>query len=199
LSGQATAAEYQQVLQSLVYFNAADDVTTSDRTITISVTDANLPPLTATTSASVTLEVETDQAAIDDVILQKFLQKYTADNGLTNVQQLGPLYYVIDDPGAGLNPTINDSVDVDYTGFTLQLNSQNDLELAAPFETNDGAQFQLTRVIRGWQEGIPLLRTGGVGTLLIPSALAYGTTGTPNGDFINEVLVFDVELNQILT
>lgn len=193
LSGQATAAEYQQVLQSLVYFNVADEVTASDRTLTISVTDENLPAVRATTSTAVVLEIETDQAVIDDVILQK----YIADNNLT-VEQLGPMYYVIDDPGSGLNPTINDFVDVDYTGYTLQLNSQNELERAAPFESNIGAQFQLSRVIRGWQEGIPLLRTGGVGTLLIPSAWAYGTTGTPNGDFVNEVLIFDVELNQIL-
>ena len=194
LSGEATAAEYQQVLQSLVYFNASDNVSVGDRSISISVTDSSLPDEIATSSTIADLDIETDQAVIDDTILLKF----AADNNLT-VEQVGALYFVIEDPGSGVSPTVDDFVDVDYSGHTLQLNAQNELELSEAFEAIDGAQFLLSRVIEGWQIGIPLLQTGGVVTLLIPSSLAYGTTGTPTGDFINEVLIFDVELNQVLS
>ena len=148
----------------------------------------------ATSSTIADLDIETDQAVIDDTILLKF----AADNNLT-VEQVGALYFVIEDPGSGVSPTVDDFVDVDYSGHTLQLNAQNELELSEAFEAIDGAQFLLSRVIEGWQIGIPLLQTGGVVTLLIPSSLAYGTTGTPTGDFINEVLIFDVELNQVLS
>jgi FKBP-type peptidyl-prolyl cis-trans isomerase len=44
--------------------------------------------------------------------------------------------------------------------------------------------------------GIPKFKEGGNGTLLIPSALGYGSTGTGSIPG-NTVLVFDVELIDI--
>jgi len=194
LTGSATAAQYQQVLRTLTYFNASDVVTTSDRTISVTISDAELPAETSSATADITVNVETNQAVIDEAVIQK----YIADNNITNVQTDGALHYVIHEPGTGLNPTLNDFINVDYVGNLIVLNEQNDLVVGPVFDANNGLDLPLSGVIRGWQVGLQKLRTGGSATLLIPSSLAYGSTGNNAGDFANEVLLFDVTLNRIL-
>lgn len=66
------------------------------------------------------------------------------------------------------------------------------------FERGGPARFSLLRVIKGWQQGIPGMREGGVRVLTIPSDLAYGPAGNapligPDAD-----LVFVVELVEIV-
>jgi FKBP-type peptidyl-prolyl cis-trans isomerase FkpA len=60
-----------------------------------------------------------------------------------------------------------------------------------------GITFNLQGVIAGWTEGIPFFKEGGTGKLLLPSALGYGKSGT-NGIPKNSVLIFDIELLQVL-
>ena len=194
LTGTATADQYQQVLRSLTYYNAAEVVSTSARNIKVTINDSTQPADSQSAIGNIQLNIETDQAVIDDAVIQK----YMADNGIT-AEQDGALYYVIHDPGTGLNPTINSTVNVDYTGNTIVLDAQNDLVKGPVFETNDGAEFPISGVIAGWRIGVPKLKSGGSATLLIPSSLAYGSTGNSEGDFQNTVLLFDVTLNQILT
>lgn len=195
LNGSATPEEYQAVLRSLTYYNAADTVSTSGREVNIEVFNNNLPPADSSAAARIDLSVETTQTVIDDAILQKFI----ADNGLNATAVNEGLYAVIDEPGTGLNPTVNSTVRVAYTGKFLTLNSQNQLVEGGTFDASSaaGISFPLSNVIRGWQLGIPVFKTGGSGKLLIPSHLAYGTSGTGSIP-PNAVLVFDVELLQIV-
>jgi FKBP-type peptidyl-prolyl cis-trans isomerase len=51
----------------------------------------------------------------------------------------------------------------------------------------------LSNLIKGWQEGIPGMKPGGVRRLLIPAAQAYGSQEQP-GIPANSDLVFDIEL-----
>ncbi|HEX7847962.1 MAG TPA: FKBP-type peptidyl-prolyl cis-trans isomerase, partial [Chitinophagaceae bacterium] len=58
--------------------------------------------------------------------------------------------------------------------------------------------FQLgtSSAIRGWDEGIPLFKQGGKGTLFIPGFLAYGNN--PNSAFKPfAALKFDIELLEV--
>jgi FKBP-type peptidyl-prolyl cis-trans isomerase len=63
------------------------------------------------------------------------------------------------------------------------------------FERGEPIAFPLNGVIQGWQKGVPGMKIGGVRRLTIPSALAYGPQGTPDGSIPPDSdLVFVIQL-----
>ena len=84
-------------------------------------------------------------------------------------------------------------VKVHYTGW---LTDEKGTIFDSSVTRNEPAEFGLDRVIKGWQEGIPGMKPGGVRRLKIPAALAYGDRAV--GDIpANSTLVFEVELLEI--
>lgn len=96
------------------------------------------------------------------------------------------LYYVIDEPGTGKQPTPTSNVTVAYKGYFTN-------KTVFDAGSTIGVTFNLQQVIKGWTEGIPYFKEGGSGKLLIPATLGYGSNyynGIPAGS----VLIFDVKL-----
>ena len=104
------------------------------------------------------------------------------------------LKYKILQKGKGDFPEKGDKVVVHYTG-KLEDGTVFDssVERNVPFEFTLGQG----RVIKGWEEGLALMKVGGKRTLIIPSELGYGARGA--GDRIppNATLIFEVELVEI--
>lgn len=120
----------------------------------------------------------------------QLIQDYLANNDLKAEKTDEGLYYIITREGAGEKPNISSTVTVNYKGY---LRSGDIFD--SSYDRGRASTFALTGVIQGWQIGIPKLRVGGSGMLLIPGNLAYGKN-PPSNSIIgeDEVLLFDIEL-----
>ena len=96
--------------------------------------------------------------------------------------------------GAGCPVTATDTITANYTGVTWSTGETFDSTYDAAFGHKTPAQFPLSGVIPGWQQGIPGMKVGGTRELVIPAALAYGPSGSPPKIGPNESLVFVVTL-----
>ena len=89
--------------------------------------------------------------------------------------------------GDGPSPAATDNVTVNYKGTLID---------GKEFDSGNGISFPLNGVIKGWTEGLQLMKVGGSTRFFIPSDLAYGPAGPPNiGP--NSTLIFDVDLLSI--
>jgi FKBP-type peptidyl-prolyl cis-trans isomerase len=96
--------------------------------------------------------------------------------------------------GEGAAAQSGDTVSVTYTGYlTDGTVFDSNVGSETPFEV----QLGVGQVIPGWDEGLVGMQVGGKRLLVIPSDLAYGSTGA--GDVIpaNATLTFEVTLLEI--
>jgi FKBP-type peptidyl-prolyl cis-trans isomerase len=115
-----------------------------------------------------------------------FLEKFIAE-GATKTAS-GLTYKHIKE-GTGPSPKETDIVKVHYHG-TLTDGTVFD----SSRERGKEVSFPLNRVIRGWTEGVQLMKVGGLTKFIIPSELAYGDAGAPPKIRGGETLIFEVEL-----
>ena len=100
------------------------------------------------------------------------------------------LKYVTVVEGTGASPKETDVVTVHYTGRLL-----DGTVFDSSVERGEPTSFPLQMVIKGWTEGLQLMKVGGKTVFYIPSNLAYGEQGTPGGPIgPNADLIFEVEL-----
>lgn len=85
----------------------------------------------------------------------------------------------------------DDTVTIHYTGW---LTDAKATKFDSSLDTGKPATFPLNRLIKGWQEGIPGMKPGGVRRLKIPAELAYGARGAGDAVPPNATLVFEIEL-----
>lgn len=101
------------------------------------------------------------------------------------------LEYIEVEAGSGVQAEAGKTVSVHYTGkFQDGRVFDSSIPRGEPITFKLGAG----NVIRGWDEGIALMKVGGKAQLIIPPALAYGERGAGGVIPPNTTLIFDVEL-----
>ena len=106
----------------------------------------------------------------------------------------GLLYKISKSNPEGKAPKAGDIVAVHYAGkLTNGKEFDNSFKRGEPIEFSVG----VGQVIKGWDEGILLLKEGEAATFLIPSELGYGARGAGGVIPPNAWLIFDVELVKV--
>ncbi len=91
--------------------------------------------------------------------------------------------------GEGRQPKATDKVVVHYRGRLI-----DGTEFDSSYKRGQPAEFAVNGVIKGWTEGLQLLKEGGKAELYVPANLAYGSRGAGGLIGPEEALVFEVEL-----
>lgn len=100
------------------------------------------------------------------------------------------LQYSVLTEGTGASPGPEDVVTVHYRGRLVDGG-----EFDSSYMRGQPATFSLGQVIRGWTEGLQLMKEGAKWQLVVPPGLGYGERGVPNSPIgPDAVLIFDIEL-----
>jgi FKBP-type peptidyl-prolyl cis-trans isomerase len=98
------------------------------------------------------------------------------------------LQYKVLTEGYGKTPKAADNVTVNNKGTFI-----NGAEFDSSYKRRKPATFQVDKVIRGWTEGLQLVKEGSKWQLFVPPELGYGDRdGGPVSP--NSTLIFEVEL-----
>lgn len=108
------------------------------------------------------------------------------------------LQYQILKEGSGAQAKAGDMATVHYTGWLYDPNApefkgkkfDSSVDRGQPFQFGLGAGM----VIRGWDEGVALMKEGEKRRFILPAQLAYGSNAVGGIIPANATLVFDVEL-----
>ncbi len=103
------------------------------------------------------------------------------------------LQYKVLASGTGDFPKAADKVKVHYRGTLI-----DGTEFDSSYGRGEPAVFGVNQVIKGWTEALQLMKVGDKWMLYIPSELAYGENGAGQMIAPNSVLVFEVELLEIV-
>ena len=121
---------------------------------------------------------------------EEFLSGNLSKNGIVALPS-GIQYRVIEE-GEGARPGMESTVKVHYRGSKI-----NGLEFDSSFARGVPEQFAVSSVLKGWQEVLPLMKTGATWQVFVPPELAFGARGNPPVG-PNEALIFDLKLVEIV-
>jgi len=122
----------------------------------------------------------------------KFLEENRKKPGVKEIP--GGLQYEVITMGTGPKPSDTSIVKVHYDGFLL-----NGTKIDSSRDRGEPYTTPLSRVIRGWTEGIQLMPVGSRFKFYIPYTMGYGLQGSGESIPGGSVLIFDVELIDIVT
>jgi FKBP-type peptidyl-prolyl cis-trans isomerase FklB len=102
------------------------------------------------------------------------------------------LQYKVIKEGTGAKPKATDTVSVNYRGTLI-----DGTEFDSSYKRGQPATFPLNGVIKGWTEGVQLMKTGSKYQFFVPANLAYGERAVSPDIGANATLIFEVELLDI--
>ena len=136
---------------------------------------------------------EAAKAALDsqNVFLEK---NKSAEGVITTASGLQYKYMVKSIDSTAKSPVLTDKVRVHYTGTLL-----NGTEFDSSVKRGEPLEFPVGAVIQGWQELLTLMKPGEIVQAWIPSNLGYGTEGASPVIPPNALLIFQVELLNVVS
>ena len=137
----------------------------------------------ANVGAKAEAKAKAEKEAMDKTLNEAYGSAKTTASGLR---------YIVEKEGTGKSPLATDQVTVHYSGYLL-----NGTKFDSSVDRGQPATFPLNQVIRGWTEGLQLMKEGGKTKFIIPSELGYGANGAGGVIPPNAWLVFDVELIKV--
>lgn len=139
-------------------------------------------------------KAQTEKNAAESLVNKEKGKAFMAEKAKEEGVQSTPsgLMYKVMKEGAGKSPVATDRVSVHYEGRLI-----DGTVFDSSIERGQPAEFGLSGVIRGWTEGLQLMKTGDKFQFYIPADLAYGERGSPPNIGPGATLVFDVELLEI--
>jgi FKBP-type peptidyl-prolyl cis-trans isomerase FklB len=120
-----------------------------------------------------------------------FLAANAKKDGVTTTAS--GLQYKVIKSGTGASPKATDQVKVHYTGTTIDGNVFD-----SSVQRGQPIVFPVGQVIPGWIEALQLMKVGDKWQLVIPAKLAYGPQSPSPAIPTNSVLIFEVELLDIV-
>lgn len=121
---------------------------------------------------------------------KKFLDENRKKDGVKTTAS--GLQYKVMKEGNGPQPKASDTVTVDYKGTLI-----DGTEFDSSYKRGQPATFPLNGVIKGWTEGLQLMKTGAKYQFFIPADLAYGSRQMGPDIPPNSTLIFEVELKSV--
>lgn len=134
--------------------------------------------------------IQKELAAKNQAAGEKFLAENKKKEGVKTTAS--GLQYKVMKEGTGASPKETDTVITNYKGTTLE-----GTEFDSSYKRNEPATFPVNRVIKGWTEGLQLMKPGAKYQFFIPAALAYGERAVGQDIGPNSTLIFEVELVSI--
>ena len=110
----------------------------------------------------------------EQALIDEWLAAMTTNNKVINKTSTG-INYIVEKAGTGETVKSDQTVTVKYIGFFT------DGEIFDASDYHGGTmtyRHKVDNLIKGWDEGVDVLREGGRAVFLIPSAKGYGTTGS---------------------
>ena len=149
-------------------------------------------PLLDEQTASMTIQQKLQEYASKKINIQKEEgKKFLAENkkkaGITELPN--GIQYKIIKQGAGIKPTVEDTIKVHYKGTTIDGNVFDD-----SYSRGEPIEFPLGNLVEGWKQVLPLMPVGSKWQIFLPSDFGYGDRGAGANIPGGSTLIFELEL-----
>lgn len=180
---QGDRPNQDQLIQHITIFRKGKEAEAFDAAKTFATEKDNvLVKAKANAEAKAKAEAEAQRVASESA-LRAFANGKTTASGLK---------YLVEKEGTGVSPNATSNVTVHYTGKFV-----DGRVFDSSVQRGQPATFGLNQVIKGWTEGVQLMKEGSKYTFFIPYTLAYGEQGYPGAIPPKSDLIFEIELLKV--